>query len=167
MENKTEIWKDIEGSEGIYQVSNFGRIKSFCRGKGKILNGSLSSTGYFQISLHLKNKKEHQRIHRLVAEAFLGKFDLYVNHKDGNKTNNNIENLEYTTNRDNAIHGYNSKKTSSKYAGVCWVNQRSKWKAQIHLNGKRKFLGHFDTELEAYNAYLQALKDNGIKSKYA
>ena len=167
MENQIEIWKDVIGYKGIYQVSSFGRIKSMKFKKEKILAAYLNSNGYFTLALWLYGERKDKKVHRLVAEAFLGKSSLSVNHKDGNKTNNNIENLEYVTSRDNSIHCYNSKKTCSKYVGVCWYKPSSKWRSSIELNGKAKYLGSFDTELEAYNAYLQALKDNGIDSKYA
>ena len=167
MENQKEIWKDIEGYTGLYQVSSFGRVKSLKYGKEKVLGDSSNSRGYISVALFSEGKRKSKTIHRLVAETFLGKSDLDVNHKDGNTINNNLENLEYVTTRDNSIHGYKSKKTSSQYPGVYFDKTNSKWKAYTTINGKVKSLGRFKTELEAYNTYLKALGDNGIESKYA
>jgi hypothetical protein len=169
MENQIEIWKDIEGYEGLYQVSNFGQVKSFCKSKrkGKILAECINGHGYFVVILYLGENRKTKYNHRLVAETFFGKSDLVVNHKDGNTINNNIENLEYVSIRDNTIHSYKFEKTSSQYTGVSWNKSVSKWGAYINLNGTLKYLGCFNNELEAYNAYLKALEENGIESKYA
>lgn len=167
MENQIEIWKDVEGYEGLYQVSSFGRVKSFKGSVERILCGSVNKGGYSILSLYSKDKIKIKYRHKLVADAFFGKSNLQVNHKDGNRLNNNIENLEYVTVRDNNIHRYKAEKTSSKYTGVSWNKEFSKWVAKFTLNSKRIFLGYFDNELDAYNAYLKALKENGIKSKYA
>lgn len=114
----TEIWKDIKGFEGCYQVSNLGRIKSLPReiynGKGhytsteKILSGHMITNGYLQVELKKDNKRNLKLIHCLVAEAFIPNLDNkpQVNHKNGNKTKNNVDNLEWCTNSENQIHAY-------------------------------------------------------------
>ncbi len=104
-----EIWKDINGYEGIYQVSNYGRVKSldrFVNGshnnlkpvKGKILKAEKTKWGYLQVSLCRAGLK-HQRykVHRLVADAFIPNPQNLpqVNHKDEDKTNNRLDNLEW------------------------------------------------------------------------
>lgn len=96
-----EIWKDIEGYEGLYQVSNFGRIKSFKSFKSKILKPSLQSAKYLQITL-CKNEKKSVLMHRLVAKAFIVNPNNlpWVNHIDGNKLNNNVDNLEWNTEKE-------------------------------------------------------------------
>ena len=107
-----EIWKDIEGFEGIYQVSNLGNVKSLRKWNGhkyvvgeKILKPSLSSTGYYKVKLYGEKKKDC-KVHRLVAVAFIEKKDgkLHINHKDGNRLNNKSNNLEWCTQRENVIH---------------------------------------------------------------
>ena len=98
-----EIWKDIEDYEEYYQISNLGRIRN--KKESRILKPSKSG-GYYHISLRYGNKKE-MLIHRLVAKAFIpNPLNLsYVNHKDENKLNNNVENLEWCTAKYNNSYG--------------------------------------------------------------
>ena len=98
-----EIWKDIEDYEEYYQISNLGRIRN--KKENRILKPSKSG-GYYHISLRYGNKKE-MLIHRLVAKAFIpNPLNLsYVNHKDENKLNNNVENLEWCTAKYNNSYG--------------------------------------------------------------
>lgn len=103
-----EIWKDIAGYEGLYQVSNFGRVKSLNynrTGQARILKAKTSSP-YDQVSLWNKGKMKYATIHRLVAVAFLSQEDgkNYVNHKNGDKRDNRAGNLEWCTCSENAIH---------------------------------------------------------------
>lgn len=105
-----EIWKDIKGYEGIYQVSNLGRIKSlnFNQQKyEKILKPQKAKHGYYLISL----KGNQKLLHRIVAQTFIDNpnNEKVVNHKDGNKLNNNVENLEWCSYSDNLKHAYNNK----------------------------------------------------------
>ena len=92
-----EIWKPIKGYEGLYEVSNFGRIKSIRFGKEKIMKLQLKKNNYLDISLTKDGKTKRFLIHRLVAEAFIPNPDNLpeVNHKDECKTNNNVNNLEW------------------------------------------------------------------------
>ena len=100
-----EIWKDVLGYEGFYQVSDCGQVKSFPRKrawKERILKPGLNTGGYHQVSLCKDGKNKHFLVHRLVALAFLeGDPSLTINHKDECKTNNHISNLEYLTIGDN------------------------------------------------------------------
>ena len=99
-----EIWKDIEGYEGLYQVSNLGRVKSlqmYANGgykkRVKILKPCNNGNGYYVVYLMKNKKRSVNYIHRLVAQAFLKNFNNYkcINHKDENKSNNNVDNLEW------------------------------------------------------------------------
>lgn len=106
-----EVWKDIKDYEGLYQVSNLGRVKSLKRkvyaGRGrmrwqceKILsNNKTNGNGYKIVSLSKDNKGQNKYIHRLVAEAFILNPNnyKYINHKDENKGNNYVDNLEFCT----------------------------------------------------------------------
>ena len=106
-----EIWKDIDGYEGLYQVSNLGRVKSLNynhTGKERIRSSSKSSSGYCQIVLSKDGKKKIHLIHRLVAMAFVDGYEegLVVNHIDEDKNNNVYTNLEWCTQKENMKHSY-------------------------------------------------------------
>lgn len=104
-----EIWKPIEGFEGLYEVSNLGRIKSIKRNttKGGILKlYTNKQNGYVYAGLTKNNRRKTFRVHRLVMSTFVGWSELQVNHIDGDKTNNKLSNLEYCTGSENMIHAY-------------------------------------------------------------
>ena len=100
-----EIWKDIKGYEGLYQVSNFGRVKNLRR--DKVLKLS-ERGGYLRVALTINYNSKWFSVHRLVAQCFLPNVNNLpqVNHKDGVKTNNNISNLEWCTNKENSRHAW-------------------------------------------------------------
>ena len=104
---ETEIWKDIDGYEGRYQVSNFGRVKSFWHGE-HILKPVLLNIGYQQVTLCANGKHELVRVHRLVAKAFVDNPDNkpQVNHINGDKQDNRATNLEWVTASENRYHAY-------------------------------------------------------------
>ena len=89
-----------------------------------------------------------------------------VNHIDGDKLNNNDWNLEWTNPRENSCHGVNKSKTSSKYIGVCLIKSNRKWLSSITIGNKTKYLGSFNTELEAYQARCDYENNNNIINKY-
>jgi hypothetical protein len=97
-----EIWKDVYGFEGVYQVSSWGRIKSYKRKKTNIIKPFNNGSGWMQISLSGKKFL----IHRLVALIFIPNPENKpeVNHKDGIKSNNHVDNLEWVTNQENITH---------------------------------------------------------------
>lgn len=114
-----EIWKDITGYEGYYQISNFGEVKSLSktitRKNGvkvfmpeKILKQTLSNPGYYSLILSKDTIKKNFRVHRLIASAFLPNTNQKkeVNHINGIKTDNRIENLEWSTSSENKIHAF-------------------------------------------------------------
>lgn len=79
-----------------------------------------------------------------------------MNHKDFNRKNNNVENLEIITHRENSNRKHI--KSTSQYVGASWFKRTNKWRANIQINGKQKSLGYFTTELEAHEAYQNALE---------
>ena len=106
LDNK-EIWKDCKGYEGKYQVSNFGRVWNV--NNQKYLKPWISKGGYYLVNLMSKNGKiKHELIHRLVAIAFIDNPCNYpqVNHKDEDKTNNCVDNLEWCSRQQNVLHSY-------------------------------------------------------------
>jgi hypothetical protein len=124
-----EIWKDIEGYEGLYQVSTFGNIKSLPKRKGflftkeRILKPKLTIKGYLEVTLRKNNYSNYKRINRLVAEAFIPNPENKpeVNHKDGNKQNNNDWNLEWNTNQENKSHAVKNKLNS--FGEKCYLSK--------------------------------------------
>tara|TARA_R110002153_G_C13027118_1_gene468252 strand:- start:130 stop:600 length:471 start_codon:yes stop_codon:yes gene_type:complete len=153
-----EIWKEIKGFEN-YKVSNLGRVKSCKKGKEKFLRLNLDS-GYLRVGLSSNGKGKIIRIHQLVAIAFLNHtpcgYKLVVDHINGVKTDNRLENLQVITQRENA--SKDKKGGSSKYTGVSWSKRDKKWLTHIRINGKVKHLGTFTDELEAAQAYKIALR---------
>lgn len=110
METKKEIWKDIQGFEGKYQVSTYGRVKSLADNQGNtrelVRKPRLAKNGYLYLSLWSNSTPCWRKIHRLVAETFIENKEKLpaVNHKDGNKQNNNIDNLEWCSYSGNTKH---------------------------------------------------------------
>lgn len=139
---KKEIWKDILGYEGLYQVSNFGRVKSLKFGKERILKLTKDKDGYLIVNLYKNNKSKTFKVHRLVAEAFIPNPDNLpqVNHKDEDKSNNILSNLEWCDVKYNQNYG-----TRNKRIGKSNTNgKRSKPVLQYTLDGK------FVREWESY-----------------
>jgi hypothetical protein len=101
-----EIWKDIEGYEGLYQVSNLGRIKSLKRKRIRILKLFHDKGGYIWVSLRKDNIGHRMYVHHLVAFAFISGLSKEINHKDGDKSNNNANNLEWSNRSKNMKHAY-------------------------------------------------------------
>lgn len=114
-----EIWRAVSGYENYYEVSNLGRVRSVDREfidkigrrqrrKSTILKQNTGNTGYLAVSLSKNGNIKLFTAHRLVALAFLelDEFRNEVNHRDGNKLNNHIENLEWVTSRENSLHAY-------------------------------------------------------------
>ena len=154
----TEVFEDIDGYDGVYQVSTLGRVKSFWFGKERILIASPDGGGYLTVGLCKDSEQKNCRIHKLVAETFICKpkgFGLVVDHIDNDQLNNELDNLQWVTNRENS--SKDKKGGSSKYVGVSWHKGRSKWHARISVEGKHKHIGCFTGELEAAQAYQNEL----------
>jgi hypothetical protein len=145
--------RDVAGYEGDYAVDDSGNVFSFKFEKCKKLKAALDKRGYYTVSLCKDNKARTYTVHRLLAQAFLENYseDLHVDHIDGNKQNNKLQNLRMVTGQQNQW----NRKTAK---GYCWNKRDKKWIAKIVLNRKNKHLGYFDTEQEARDAYLAAKK---------
>ena len=117
-----EIWKDIKGYEGKYKVSNLGNVKSlnYCNtNTSKILSGAIMPNGYKKICLYKNGKQKNFLVHRLVADAFIPNPNNLpqINHKDENRANNNVSNLEWCTAKYNSNYGNHKIKLSDKIKG--------------------------------------------------
>lgn len=176
MEN--EEWRDIEGYEGYYRVSNKGRVYSLPRvitienknlkakSCERVVGGCYlkvfrNKYGYGQVSF-LKNKKsKSKRVHRLVACAFIKKKDKFyseVNHKDSNRMNNLVENLEWTTNQGNMSH---KQKVLVKkgYRKAFRKNGSVFFDVTLYCLGQQVRLGRFATKKEAQDCYFKTFKE--------
>jgi hypothetical protein len=99
-ELESEKWKEIDGYDGMYQVSDLGRVRSLKFGKVRVLRDGKNRDGYLTITLNKDRKKKSVYVHRLVAQAFIPNDDeskIYINHIDECKQNNRMGNLEYCT----------------------------------------------------------------------
>ena len=107
-----EIWKDIECFEGLYQVSNLGRVKRVAT--GRVLKGCKDRGGYLLVGLYKQGSASKKLIHRLVAQAFIPnpEHKSEINHIDENKTNNMVSNLEWMTAKENSNHGKRNERVS-------------------------------------------------------
>jgi len=108
-----EAWKDVVGYEGVYKVSSCGRVMRVAQGQGahpgRVLKPQRHARGYLHLALSRDGKSTNVSIHRLVAEAFLGRApssEHQVNHKNGNKADNRVENLDWVTCSENHRHAY-------------------------------------------------------------
>ena len=171
--NVKEVWGDIPGYEGYYQASSFGRVRSldrivtFSNGydrfyKGRLMKGSVNN-GYRLTTLKKNNIGRTFKFSQLVSMAFLGHEPngntLVVDHKNGDRADDRLDNLRLVTNRANISTCFRSDEGSfsSGYAGVYWNKRVSKWQALIQYNGARIYLGLYNTEIEASIAYQSAL----------
>jgi len=151
-----EEWKDIQGYEGLYQISNLGRVKSLKRfvnikvfnkaqikrvRKEYILNPVQDKDGYLLVHLYKSSKAKTFKVHRLVATNFL---PLVINHKNGIKSDNKVSNLEWCTQLQNVHHSINTLK-KEKYK-----NCRNKEVEQYSLNGE--FMKRYSSITEAAKA---------------
>lgn len=131
-----EEWKDIKGYEGMYQISTLGRIKSFKCNRKRILKIGSNPLGYVIIGLWKDNKEKFYQVHRIVAETFIENVDnkKEVNHIDGNKRNNSIENLEWVTRSENMKHAIKNKLLVID-RNKCKNKRKMKSIQQLDLNG--------------------------------
>ena len=139
-----ENWRDIKGYEGLYKVSDTGAIKSLPRNgtvnHERILKPKVDKDGYLTITLRKNDKPKTFRIHRIVAQSFIPNYHnkTQVNHIDGNKSNNNVNNLEWCTALENQRHAWVTGLQSKRFGED---NDKSKVVIQYTLNGEkiRKF----------------------------
>lgn len=169
-----EEWRNIPGYEGLYEVSSYGRVRSLDRwvtndrgqylNPGRILRTATSSkSGSLSVVLSNTAGKSSKTIHQLVAMAFLNHTPtphrLAIYHIDYDMSNNHVDNLKIITARRNSRNKRHLYNYTSQYRGVCWIPDRQKWKAAIQINGKPRYLGSFEFERDAHEAYQKALAE--------
>ena len=149
-----EIWKEVKDYEGLYEVSNLGRVKSLKWGKERILKPGNGSASYLVVVLSKNSKTKTKTVHKLVAIAFLNHFPdinkLVVDHIDNNPLNNRVDNLQLITQRENL-----SKDGKTEFTGV--QKKGNKFQSKIKVNGKSIYLGVFSTPKEASLYYQNAV----------
>ena len=165
-----EIWKDVKGYEGLYQVSNYGRVKSMERTvschkffvknwKEKILKPTLQNNGYYSLPLFREGKMKRYSVHRLVALAFVenGNNKKIVDHINGDKKDNRAINLRWVTSKENTNNvntKFNMKNTFDKMndfsRNMAKENSRkSKIRAVVQIDDNNKIVGRYDSISEA------------------
>ena len=142
---ETVIWKDVKGYEGLYEVSNLGRVKSLPRNgtvlHEKILKYGLDRYGYRQVILSKNDVRKSAKIHRLVAEVFLQNENKLpcINHKDENKQNNDVSNLEWCSySYNNSYNGRAKKVAEGKYKQIFCIELNTVFDSLADAGNKTK-----------------------------
>lgn len=178
-----EEWKDIVGFEGLYQISNFGNVKSLSRSYknqhgsssktsvDKLLSPAVAKNGYQFVNLAKDNVRHPKNIHRLVADHFIDNPHNYeeVNHCDCDKLNNSVTNLEWCPPQHNKTHAVdnNRKSKTSKFYGLSYNSKRKRYFVRCSIDGIRYDVGSRKNELDAAKLYDEFITSNGYdKSPY-
>lgn len=158
-EIEKEEWRDIQGYEGLYQVSNLGNVKKLnftyidTWGTGRkrtilehFVKANIGKMGYYMIDLRFKNNRKRCYVHRLVAQAFIPNPNNYpcVNHKDENPLNNNVNNLEWCTYAYNNSYGTSRQRMvkTRRYKNNYVISEQVRKKISNALKGKKKSALH-------------------------
>ncbi len=155
-------WVKIEGYEN-YSINRNGEVRN--DKTERILRWKLNSRGYYRVSLSKNNKTTTYKIHRLIAKYFIENPNNYleIDHINNDRLDNSIDNLRWCDRSQNMRNRKKKKEnTSSRFIGVCFHKQNNKWKAQCSLNGKRKHIGMYKTEIEAAIAYNNFIRENNL-----
>ena len=141
-----EEWRDIKGYEGLYQVSNLGRVKSLARKinnqygkKERLMTQKIDKDGYKRVGLNKNGKQIYYGVHRLVAQAFISNPNNYpqINHKDENKSNNKVDNLEWCDGKYNQNYGtINERRTQKLKKKVICITTGEKFDSIIEASEK-------------------------------
>lgn len=147
-----EIWKDVSGFEGLYQVSDLGNVRSLKKNfEGKILNYYRSRDGYYYYSLRKNNRSYAIAMHRLIAKAFIPNPNSLpqVNHKDENKINNIIENLEWCDRKYNINYGTGHARSTEKIIAMRAKKVRCIETGRIFesINAAARYVGDYPATL--------------------
>ena len=143
-----------------YIIYDDGRVWSNLRNRFLVTNAT-NSSGYKNVIFRNNPIQKTYMVHRLVAEAFIPNPDNLpqVNHKDGDKTNNRVENLEWVSVRKNAIHYL-----KSEFPGTHWDKKKNKFISQAWINGKHYYIGQYNTQKDAHRAYMDYILSHNLDS---
>lgn len=167
-----EQWRPVVGYEGIYEVSDHGRVRSLDRFnhigrryRGRVLRPSTDRGGYQRVVLSQNGNCKTAKIHSLVLEAFVGPRPdgLHVCHGDSNPANNHLSNLRYATQSENQGRDANLHHNyTSRFNGVAWKKRNSKWEVRARIGGKKKHIGYFHCERDAARGFNAYCKQQGL-----
>lgn len=145
----SEVWKDIKGFEGLYRISNCGRLSSHQQGNWNVLSNIAKTGWYLTVNLIKKKTRFTRRLHRLVYEAFVGEIPkgYHIHHKDGNKQNNHVENLQLLDVKSH--HNLHIKKNPSIVNGMRIYNMYIKANPIYQYTLDGKFIGIYSNAREA------------------
>jgi len=152
-----EIWKDVVGHEGYYEVSNLGNVR---KANGELIKLSSDRVGYQKAWFSSNGHSKSEYIHRVVARAFIGEIYEQVHHINAIKSDNRAENLKLCTRRENQLFH-----TGGQYAGTTYNKQVGKYVAHISIKNKTVTLGYFVTREEAMARYKQEVEALKFKEK--
>lgn len=173
---ESEIWKEVKGFEGIYEVSNAGKVRcierTVIRRNGRplrIKGGEMyigeDRYGYQIVNFNVNKKRYVKKVHRLVYESHIGYVNPYmvIDHIDNNRKNNNVNNLQQITGRINT--SKDRVKILNLPTGVFKNSSGTGYKAIIQIDNKTNYIGTYKTIKEADEAYKSVLSKNGINRK--
>ena len=162
-----EQWKAIEESNGMYEVSNTGKVRSLNYNKTGLvreLKQKINRYGYCVVTLHIEGKQKYPTVHRLVANAFIPNPDNkpQINHKSGVKTDNSVENLEWSTTSENVKHAFDNglKESSIVHARNTILAYNETCKKPVTA------IGMFDDEVLHFDSIKEASVATGVKDMY-
>lgn len=147
----TEVWKDVKGYEGYYQVSNLGNVRRIGKTKNMVL--VKNTKGYMHVCLSVNGRAKTVLVHILVAEAFLEKIDgcNVINHLDNDPSNNVITNLERTTQKGNIQHSIKQNRFRASFSPLAREKHKEMW--------ERPVIGQNEKEVLYYKAIVDAVND--------
>jgi hypothetical protein len=163
----TRIWPSVEKMNKVLLI-DLENQKVTNLSTGKVLKQRINNEGYLVISFIFKNVSRTLRLHRLFFYLHHGYLPELVDHKDRNPQNNKIDNLRELDDSENAMNSnkrksYKNKSTTSIYKGVSWNKKTKKWRASLRFKGKPFYLGSFDSEDDAGQAYNDKIRELGIE----
>ena len=145
------MWKTVEGTNGMIEVSNDGRFRSLLSGTPRVLKTQKDTKGYHRLRATINREKMSFKLHREVAKAFIPNPDglPQVNHKDGNKDNNCISNLEWVSNKENAHHAIKNGLWDTVINGARKENEKR----------QRPIRGYYSGENQSYSKYFKSISE--------